>query len=295
VIARIPGWSWEPHGGGVTLLPSTGGAALRYRERLRPLLSVAAILRAKGEDPSFRMVSHAPLERFLTHEGEYGALVDIRGEQTAPDGSSLGPVHRTIGWVFADDWYSEVAGIAFRPDLFDPIAGMVRTVLRDEKLLLGTRRRRFVYTAPSGWYGYSRLPQYTTWFPPEFPRDSTSITVYPAVPAPIGVDDLDGFALLPIGPPASADVIGELLERTPVQLGPLTGNLWELEIRDEKQRPMVRRAAILRDERYLYTVYMDAPFELIVAGRPIFDELLATIEPLPGAALRSAGISEEWL
>jgi hypothetical protein len=294
VIARIPGWSWEPQGGGVTLLPSTGGAALRYRERLQPLRSAAAILRTKAEDPSFRVISCGPIERLVTHEGEFAALVDLRGEQLSPDGKGA-LVHRTIGWVFGDDWYSEVAGIAFRPDLFEPIAGMVRTVLRDEKLQLGTRRRRFVYTAPPGWYGYSRLPHYTTWFPPEFPRDATSITVYPAVPAPVGLEEDENFAAIPIGPPASADVIGELLGRTPVRFDRLTGNVWELEIRDERQRAMVRRAAILRDERYLYSLYLDAPFELVVAGRVIFDEMLATIEPLPGAAMRSAALSEEWL
>ena len=301
MIVRVPGWSWEVRGGGITLVPDAGGGAIRYRERLRPVLPVAAILRAKQEDPRFTVTSISPIERFVTMEGEYAAAVDIAGE--------LGgrPMARTLAFVFADDWYSEIAGIATDPDRADVVAATVRALARDTRLVLGARRRPFVYRPPHGWFGYRRLPQYATWFPPEHPRDPTSIEVYPALPVAIGdsashsatsdpehVVAAERIALLAIGPPTRADVLGELTARTPITTARLGGSAWELDIRDEQGRALTRRLVILRDERYVYSAYLDTPASDLDLHRPILADLLDSIEPLPTAGNSTAPISYHW-
>ena len=66
-----------PRGGGVTMTPPDGGAVIRYRERLRPLMSVAAILDERATDKSFRVTSVRAVEPLVTSEGEYAAIVDV--------------------------------------------------------------------------------------------------------------------------------------------------------------------------------------------------------------------------
>ena len=70
-------------------------------------------------------------------------------------------------------------------------------------------------------------------------------------------------------------------------VGELAGSVWEFEISDEHARKLARRIALLRDDRYLYTAYLDTPFSQLAARRTTFDALLASIEPVPFPARSS--------
>lgn len=300
MIQRIPSWTWSPRGGGITLTPPGGGAVIRYRERVRPLQTVAGILRDRAADTRFRATSVSPIESLVTAEGEYAAVVDVQGVlDAAPEGGSATTAARTLGFVFADDWYSEVAGIALREALVAPVKIWVRRLIHESQLMLGIRRRRFVYEPPPGWYGYARLPLFMTWFPPEYPRDATSITVYPALPAPVGVDEAPHFGMIPVGPPATAEVLAEVAARAPLEHGRLTGFCWELLVRDERGRNMQRSMVMLRDDRYLYVAYLDRDSATAAPGDEgalAFATLLTSIAsvPQPRAVAASTGLAEDW-
>ena len=300
MIARVPGWSWSPGGGGVTIAPPGGGAAIRYRERLRPVRSVASLLRDRAADQRFRPTQIGPVERLITAEGEYAAVIELAGVLQAPTLSGApAPITRTLAFLFTDDWYSEIAGIAVQPALAATVSQCVRRLATASRLQLGARRRRFVYTPPPGWAGHQRLPLFTTWFAPEHPRRMGEITVYPAVPTPVGIDEPVGFDLLPFGSPADAQLVDVTVPRTPLQLGPLEGATWELRLRDEQQRTVHRTMAMVRDARYLYTAYLDRSFATAAPtdeSLAAFTALLASIEPLPAphASARIAGLTSDF-
>ncbi len=300
MIQRIPSWTWEPRGGGITMVAPSGTAVIRYRERIRPVQSVAAILRDRAADRRYRATATSAIEPLVTGEGEYGAAVDLVGEMVgSPAGTTPGALPRTLGFLFTDDWYSEVTGIALRPDEGATVAHWVRKLIVDSRLMLGTRRRRYVYAKPLGWDGYARLPLYMTWFPPEHPRDPTSITMYPALPAPSGIDEDPNFGMIPTGPPASAELIAETEPPAPVELGRLTGTRWQFQVRDERGRTMQRTTVLLRDDRYLYGSYLDRDAATAAPGDEgdtVYQALLASIEPLPAphGAATGPGLVTDW-
>lgn len=278
-----------------------GGAIIRYRDRVRPLQTVAAILRDRAADTRFRVTSIGRIERHLTDEGEYAAVVDVAGVLEAPPGGGRPrSVARSLGFIFGDDWYSEVTGIALQPDLIGPVSQWVRTLVAQSKLMLGTRVRRWVYTPPAGWSGYSRLPLFTTWFPPDHPRDPTSITVYPALPAPAGVDAPASFEMLTIGPPSAGELLGEIRDTAPFQIDTAAGSMYELSIRDERQRMMLRTMVVMRDDRYVYASYLDrdaATARPTDAGMAQYRALLASFEALPAVNASSTtpvALGADW-
>lgn len=286
MIPRVPGWSWEVRGGGISLVPPEGNAAgaIRYRERLRPLRSVGALMAEKtgGQRVPF---TH---EHVVTGEGELATIVEL---QSTEQGRT---VQRTIAFVFADDWYCEIAGLALRADQFERFARTVRQLVRDTQLMLGVRRRRFLYQPPVGWAGYERLPQFTTWFPSTYPDDPTSIVVYPAIPAP--PNEEVSFSMLTFGPPVTAEIVGELGEPHTVDGARLVGKFWDFDARDEHRRPITRRIVMLRDDRYLYTVYLDAPSGELITRLSVLEALVKSIEPLqtPGMS-RNVGLFDHYL
>lgn len=280
MITRVPGWSWDVRGGVVTLAPLDGGPALgsiRYRERIAPLRTVAEILDHK-DDGTAGPVELGAVEPLTTLEGEYGAAIDVR--------SARGQY--TLGVVYGDDWYAEIVGLTAVPEQFARFARQVRDLVRNDRLALGpVRRRRFEYRAPRGWHGHTRLPQFVTWFPPDHPANPTSITVYPALPAS---PDMElGFHALYVGPPAPAEVVRERTPRAELLAGGLAGLVWELDVIDEARRPLVRRVVILRDDRFVYPLYLDAPADGLAPGLAAFEEVLASIRPLPRPGVHAAG------
>lgn len=285
MIQRIPNWTWVPGRGGITMAPPAGGVTIRYRERLRPLQSVAAILRDRAADTRFRVTNLGPVQPLVTNEGEHAAIVDIAGVLEAPPGGGPPqPLARSLGFIFGDDWYSEVAGVATRPELAASMSDWVRRLVTDSQLMLGVRRRRYDYTPPATWHGYTRLPLFMTWFPPDHPRIPTSITVYPALPIAAPVDEAPHFGMLRIGPPSTAELVAEAAPAAGIRTGSLAGQRWELSVRDEQGRSMQRTMILLRDERYLYTTYLDRDAATATDSDPelrAYAELVTSIQPVP--------------
>jgi hypothetical protein len=270
MITRVPGWSWEVAEGGVTLHPIDVGPAagsIRYRERIAPLRSLDAIVGSHVEAAQVPL-ERAETETLVTDEGEYAAVVTLRDR--ARD------VQLALGIVFADDWYAEVAGVARHRDHFVRFAEQVRALVRGDRLALGIRRRVAEHAPPPGWLASEPLPQFMTWSAPD---GETSITVYPALPTTAALDA--GFAAIYVGPPAAAQIVGELVPRTAVQTRDLAGFSWELDVRDAQRRVLARRVILLRDDRYLYVCYLDTPHAKLAAHRPVVDALATSIRPLP--------------
>jgi hypothetical protein len=247
---------------------------VRYRERIAPLRSIAKILKKPGRD--FTVTRVGTVTPLVTNEGEYAAAVDIEGTANGQE------IQRSLGVVFGDDWYSEITAVAFGRPQFAMFAGTVRELVRDERLLLGVRRRRYVYTPPVGWNGYSRLPLFTTWFSPEFPAQPTSISVYPAIPTMERGDP--SFRHVHLGPVAPAEIVEQIGPRMEVKLDSgLIGAAWDFRIRDEASRDLVRRVMLVRDGHYLYKCHLDTPKDHVERWVPTWKALVESIRPLPVA------------
>lgn len=272
MISRTPGWSWTVAGGAVTLAPrgDVHCGRVRYRERVQPLRTVEDILGARIADGTIEPIEVGAIEALTTDEGEYAAVVRARGRDS----------ERTIGVVLADDWYAEIDALALRADQFERFAKLTRSLVRQDRLMLGVRRRRVRHDALAGWHHDEPLPMFA-----RYRRGAETAVVYAAMPVPAGV--AESFDLLVGGPPAPASILRTITRRTPIIVGELAGSVWELEISDEHARRLARRIALLRDDRYLYTAYVDVPFAELAARRAMFDALLASIEPIPFPARSS--------
>jgi len=114
MIPRPAGWSWEARGELVLAAPADGKSVgyVTYVERRRPLARVSAVVAELERDFRFRMTRVGVPERLVTAEGEYGAVVTV-------DGLLLeAPVQHTLGFVFMDDSFSVIDGLALHPGHF---------------------------------------------------------------------------------------------------------------------------------------------------------------------------------
>jgi hypothetical protein len=163
---------------GVALVPPDRHGGIRLLER-QPLLTMrAAIAHAREQMTSFD-VELSPIERLSTHDGEYAATCTLVGRHA---GIRL---ERTIGMVWGDYHCTRIDGATSDITQHDRYRSAIHTLTRHHTLGLGElRRRRFVYEPPHGWQGYAR-GLVTLWMPPAYPRDSTTIHVFPARAASI--------------------------------------------------------------------------------------------------------------
>lgn len=288
MIARIPGWSWHVRGGGVTLTPPGGRAvgSIRYRERRAPIRPILDIIAAKGPSPGGR---RSAIERLVTAEGEYAAVVDLVHPLAGIE------VQRTIGVVYADDWYSSISGLARDPEHFERFSALVRQLTASDRLMLGGhRRRRFVYSPPTGWNGWSPLPLVTTWFAPGYPRSRTSLTVYPALP--VSPNTAAALSSIPVGPPRPAEIVEPRAAPIDIESGELAGRQWEFVARDARGL-FVRAVAILASDRHHYVVHLDAVEAQLDEGQRALAALIASIEPLPvaGDLAPTTDVFDHWV
>lgn len=276
MISRAAGWTWDVHDGVVTMVPcdATTSARVRYRERVQPLGDPALLARGVLEDGALQLAEVAPIEAVITDEGEYAVIARARGTR---EGVAC---ERTVGIIVGDDWYAELDGIALHRALFDRVAALVRSLLRGDRLMLGVRRRRVRHVGPTAWRRDEPLPLFARYHGP----DGATLHVYPAQPVPPGV--VESFELLRGGPPASATMLRALSPRRRVTTGQLAGTAWHFEVRDDGGRVLERRVTLMRDERYLYTVYLDTPS--LARDGEILDGVLGSIEALPEPVRPSA-------
>jgi len=287
VIPSLVGWSMEllPRGLAMTHPDGAATGTILYRERAQPLRRLGVLLHeVLATLPRFEVDHIGAPERVMTYDGEYGALVTVRGTQAGR------PAQRDFGFVFGDDFFSSVGGLCLVDDLRPSFTDIVRELVRQDVHALGLRRRRFEYQPPPGWQPVPR-GMATEWLPPDYPRNLTWLMAYAANPKNLvpGVSLAASVVYL--------EQLGHRIEdRSPpedVAVGSLTGQRQVIRTapRDGKP-PLVREVVLLEDQRYVYA------FELSSyspphhdAARAALDGVLATVRPLPAPSPIEAAAS----
>lgn len=286
-------WHAQPSAGGLLLWPVDQAASVcqvRYWES-RPLRPLHAQAReCLGRDPDFVLQAASPVFRFQTHEGEYGAglIVDGVHRQGLPSAAARGPLgrpqRRILCSVFAEHFCTWLEATVDDPARYPELGDRVIRLAASDRLGLGVRRRRFVFTPPAGWRLHA-VGSTARLFHPDYPRRRLALAVPAAWPRGEDTPGLDawlaeqdrGDGLSP-EPTAEYQIVARATARG------LQGFLREgfvLDRRDGSRRQ--RLAYYLRDERYLYglrlVASLDETHTLLVST---LTALADSIEPLPG-------------
>jgi hypothetical protein len=252
--------AWKRSVGANTILESSLGVIV-IEEECAPIVSFAQWTRG------LRLAK--PVERLTTVEGEYAAIVMALDRQRAI--------------VLGDRHFVQLDGRAAAGSE-DGFAAAFREVVEKITLQLGVRRRRYHYEPPAGWLAVPRGLT-TDWIAPTRPRGATQIRVGAAVP--VGADVESVLTTL------VAEVVGN---GDTIELGARTelphGFAIETVMANERGRRLWRTWALVRSEPYLCTLRLDCADEAShVIARPVFDALLATVEPLPHRRIATAEAS----
>jgi hypothetical protein len=275
MLPHLTNWARSETNGVLTLTPADGSltAAIRYRERVRPLVTSSEIV-ALTIDAFGGATIHeqdGPHE-LVTEEGEYGSVTTLRGSF---DGV---PVATTIGVVFGDDFYSKIVSRCVEPSEFERTAAVVRDLTVRDSHALGVRRRRFRYTPPTGWIEQARASFICDWRCSQ-PLGTSVIRVFPANPAG------DPTGLVERVLQASEDG-GQLVDADgpfPLTDGAVTGDVWRL-VSDRPGTPGLVHCdvAILFDGTFEYLLMLESDTELAhVRNRPAFVEVINSAQTIP--------------
>ena len=283
MIPLLPGWQKRCSGDAVLFVHPNGpaAAAVHYQERLRPLQRMCDLVElALARRPMFRVNQALPVERVLTDEGEYAGLAVLRGQIEGRQAECH------IGAVFGDDFQSLLQGVVTQPSLFPEFQANLRLLIAQDSLGLGRRRRRFVYQPPPGWQGLPRGFA-TEWFPPEFPRDPSSITVFPANPALQAPGDL--IQQLAQAEQRSGQQVNITRLPNPDIAPSLVAAQQRVQGHSDKHVPFFRQWAALADVHYSYIVQLESlQADGLARHERTFLTLLRSIEPLPAPAAPAA-------
>jgi hypothetical protein len=285
------GWSLIVEAGMLELVHpgGRGVAVIEYRERVRPLERLGALVRrlVGREPPWSRAEIPTQAERLLTVEGEHAALVTLR----LPAAS----MQRDLGFVFGDDFFALADAKCLDPDVFAEVTAVVRGLVRNDRHMLGTRRRRFDYEPPAAWQplveGFM-----TEWFPPGYPQDSAYMTVYPA--SPVHLPPRAVFATS-LGLFSRAGLrVRELEEPRPIRADAgLEGERFRVVC--ERPAPeaieITKIGVVLQDQRYSYTIEVSARSAAhLDAHAGEIDRVIASVKPVPQAGPRDNPSSTPW-
>lgn len=266
--------------GGFTLTPPEGPAcgAIRYEERLRPVLPIPALLAAaQARDPRFRVTRQRLPELLTTQEGEYAALVVLEG---VLEGVAT-PVQRSIGYVFGDDFYARIAGLALRSDQFARFEDQVRKLVLADTHYLGLRRRRFLFSPPPGFFGVERSLMHAYYYAPTYPHDPTVICVYPAIPLAMWqAADLTRH-VRPIHGLSVENSAGPFPRKTAA----LAGETWELRGTNDDRQVTQRTLVVMHDDRYAYPLSIDVLANHAASAEHMarFNAVVESVQRLPGS------------
>jgi hypothetical protein len=273
MIATPPGWRIVDRFDRLELEHPRGRdvAMIEYRERLRPLRKVGALLReALAGAPDFTPAALPDsVERTVTDEGEYGALATVRG--TARGHS----VQRDVGFLFGDDFYARISAVCHDPALCSQITELVRELVTTDVHALGIRRRRFDYAPPRTWQPLARA-FVTDWLAPGYPRDPVSLTAYAAIPLPL----LPPQFLRALLGGDQAQLTNERVASVALANG-LTGEIAEATSAVGERR-VEKVCCLLRDGRFAYVLDATAVGESRIARhRDVLAGVFASVQPIP--------------
>jgi hypothetical protein len=270
------GCSWTLRADGYRAAPlaDPGAFSIRYRERVRPLMHPFAVAAHH-----FPAVVPRGLTPVVTVEGEYGALVEL-------DASIV------LGMVFGDDFHSLIIGETNREKEYDRLRELVHELTVNEALLLGHRRRRYLYQPPAGWQSFVLNEMDAFFYAPDHPRTAGCLVVYAALPQPPG-GDLTAELL-----EAHRGQIGDVQVGTsdaPVAFTTATGlSGWSVKAAASSGgAPLVCELACVADSAFAY------PFCLFAAPTAargaILRGVVDSLQPLAGPARPRAEVFAHWL
>jgi hypothetical protein len=296
MIPRLPGWSWEARADSIVL--GAPGCAVRYVPLLRPLERLGdLLLRHTAASYAGTEIVGAPAE-LVTHEGEYAALVELDARLNGE------PVRRALGFVFLDDGYAYVGGLAPRAH-GERLTQAVRELVLGSVHQRGVRRRRFRHQPPRDWQGLLLGELTAHYFPPQHPKVPSRLTVYPAIPVDANVVPLvdlqrmfgEDLVVTQAGPPSGFAVTAEEAPVPVVTPSGLSGTRWRVSGHWPGQAALERDIVLLRDDRFAYACELVAAVADFADGQARLDELVRTIEPIPrpGRAHENAGRQFSYL
>ncbi len=272
MITPIPGWSWEEGDdpSTVTLRPQGQPEAgtIRYVERVRPLRSPSEIARSLPLPPGAFIRRVSEPETFVTAEGEYGAIVIVAIAQDTR------LVHRAVAMVQGDDFYALLVGQTAHPELAEPFTRQVMDLARRDTHMLGVRRRRFRFDAPAGWDGFVAGLFHAHYHPPDFPRDPSSILVYPALPLEMVARTRRDMPGMMVGNAHQEE------HEVTIQTNMGLCGAW-FRLRQNHSALECLDVVLLEDQRYLYPAVLRAPATRRGEHRKRLQQLVQSIEPIP--------------
>jgi hypothetical protein len=293
MIPAPVGWGAEilQHGMAFTHPEGREVASIFYRERARPLQRVGTLVRhILSHLTGFKAETIGPPERLVTFDGEHAALVSVTGTEGG------NPAQRDFGFVFGDDFFSSVGGLCYRADLRAEIKDLVRDLVMRDVHGLGVRRRRFEYEPPRGWQPLARGLA-TEWLPPDYPRNSTTIMVYPANPS--GITEAVTLEQ------AVAFLVerGHVIEQkdAPVAVttaSGLAGMAQTVRARPAQGPSRLLETVLLADVRYTYALELTSHDPARWGShRELLARLVHSIAPVPAPSRRlaAAGVMSHWL
>lgn len=257
---------------------------IRYREVYGPLRPIRRIVEERLATAALPMSTpvelHAP-ERVTTIEGECAAIVrldllvsDAVIQRAAPPGPPDRPAVRMFGVVFADHFTTLIDGICLQREHVDEFVSTVRGLTRNTSLVLGARRRRFVYRRPPGWQALA-TPFTTRYVPPDYPRNLAMITVHPAMPSGPSHWYFESVVSDIREKGATVQELGDL---ETVTIAGLTGQ--RARVRSATSgRPTIHVPVLLQDKNYVYRLRFDHAPD--TSEQPVFEALCASIERIP--------------
>ncbi len=219
---------------------------LRYREWFGPLRTARQITaeRLAIPLPTFELGSVSAPDRLTTVEGEHAALIKIEGR------FAQRPARRVIGIAFGDYTTALLDGMSIVPEHFAEFEATMRDLTRRTTLVLGTRRRRFVYQRPYGWHAIANV-LITHYLPLDYPLNNSRITVYPALPL-----EFKGLHLFDVVLAEERGRGAAIIERAPAAAITTTTGLEGGRMRIVSQVPdgvpVANVLVVFEDKRYTY-------------------------------------------
>jgi hypothetical protein len=295
VISAIPGWRTIHEAGLIELVHPAGrsAATIAYRERVRPLGRIGALVREHlAAEPQFTgWVIPDAAERLVTNEGEHAALVTLRGRERGA------PAQRDLGFVFGDDFYAAIFGQCFDEARFGELTAKVRGLVLADGHALGVRRRRFEYTPPPGWEPIVEN-LVTEWYAPGYPREGVMLTVYAANPRKI--ETSAAFHAMIRELEQAGNHVAVEGAPTPARASSLVGSILSLSLRRSVAGMMtaVKKLALLQDARYSYGLELTARSAAELAAYPgVLEAVVASVKPIPepGGSARDQSFAAYWM
>lgn len=262
MIDPLPGWTWDLRATGIVLTHPTLGR-IHYRERVMPMRTASAILRALPAIAGSTAIAPPVVERARTREDELAAIATIDGEAHS----------RAVGIVWLDDWYAVIDAHGDAGER-DARLALVRRLVESDAHLRGDRRRRFLYRPPAGWRGALIPPYHAYWLHPAFPREPTSIAVFPAIPR--AVRELEPAALVAtLGGLAPGAQAPARVTHAMTNAHGLVVHELEAAVDDDRVRAFV----VLEDRRYYYPILLETTAAHVATHTPTLRALVQTVEP----------------